>query len=615
MPTLFVNKERVDIAANVPGDTPLLWILRDNLNLTGTKYGCGMALCGACTVHVDGQPTRSCVTPLSALKPGVEITTIEGLKIARRQGGAGGVGEARRAAMRLLPVGPDHVGDRAAREEQAADRRRHRRRDGGQRLPLRDLRAHPRRDQGSREDARIKAKTMNPMRMRHRSRAAHDVAPRVPQDHRRGRRRASRSASSPSTRSRRCRARARRPAPRPPARSSRTRSCASARTTRSPWSSSTSRWARASTPGLPTLVAEELDAAWSQVRVEGAPADAKRLQQPAVGPGARHRRLDRDRQLVRAVPAGRRRGARDARRRGRRAVEGAAPTRSQVKNGVVSHASGKKATFGELADAAAKQPVPDDASSSRTAKDFVYIGKHVPRTDSRAKSNGTAMFTQDVKLPDMLTAVVAHPPRFGAQGARASTPPACKAFPGVRYVVEIPTGVAVLATTFWAAKKGRDALKIDWDDVAGVQGVVDRYPRRVQAARRDARQGRAQRRRRRQGARGRREDARGDVRVSLSRACGDGADELRGQARRRPLRGLERRAVPDRRPASRSRKTVGLKPEQVQAQHALRRRQLRPAREPGIRLRARGGVDRQVRSRAAASPASRSSSCGRARTT
>ncbi len=80
MPTIFVNKERVDIAASVPGDTPLLWILRDNLNLTGTKYGCGMALCGACTVYIDDAPVRSCQTALSAVKPGVEITTIEGLK-------------------------------------------------------------------------------------------------------------------------------------------------------------------------------------------------------------------------------------------------------------------------------------------------------------------------------------------------------------------------------------------------------------------------------------------------------------------------------------------------------------------------------------------------------
>jgi isoquinoline 1-oxidoreductase alpha subunit len=86
MPTIFVNKERVDIAASVPGDTPLLWILRDNLNLTGTKYGCGMALCGACTVYIDGQPVRSCVTALSTVKPGVEITTIEGL--ATREGKA-----------------------------------------------------------------------------------------------------------------------------------------------------------------------------------------------------------------------------------------------------------------------------------------------------------------------------------------------------------------------------------------------------------------------------------------------------------------------------------------------------------------------------------------------
>jgi isoquinoline 1-oxidoreductase subunit alpha len=80
MPTFFVNKERVDISASVPGDTPLLWILRDSLNLTGTKYGCGMALCGACTVHVEGQPVRACQTPLSSIKTGAEITTIEGLK-------------------------------------------------------------------------------------------------------------------------------------------------------------------------------------------------------------------------------------------------------------------------------------------------------------------------------------------------------------------------------------------------------------------------------------------------------------------------------------------------------------------------------------------------------
>jgi isoquinoline 1-oxidoreductase subunit alpha len=59
-------------------DTPLLWVIRESLGLTGTKYGCGMALCGACTVHLDGAPVRSCVTPVSAAR-GKRVTTIEGL--------------------------------------------------------------------------------------------------------------------------------------------------------------------------------------------------------------------------------------------------------------------------------------------------------------------------------------------------------------------------------------------------------------------------------------------------------------------------------------------------------------------------------------------------------
>jgi isoquinoline 1-oxidoreductase alpha subunit len=63
---------------NVPGDMPLLWVLRDEAHMMGTKFGCGMALCGACTVHVDGEPTRSCVLPVSAVA-GKKITTIEGV--------------------------------------------------------------------------------------------------------------------------------------------------------------------------------------------------------------------------------------------------------------------------------------------------------------------------------------------------------------------------------------------------------------------------------------------------------------------------------------------------------------------------------------------------------
>jgi aerobic-type carbon monoxide dehydrogenase small subunit (CoxS/CutS family) len=76
MPTLNVNGKQVNV--DVEPEMPLLWVLRDELGLTGSKYGCGIALCGACTVHVDGQPVRSCVMPVSAVT-GKKITTIEGL--------------------------------------------------------------------------------------------------------------------------------------------------------------------------------------------------------------------------------------------------------------------------------------------------------------------------------------------------------------------------------------------------------------------------------------------------------------------------------------------------------------------------------------------------------
>ena len=91
---LSINETAVQVTA--ADDTPLLWVLRDHLGMTGTRFGCGMALCGACTVHVDGQPIRSCVTPVSAVA-GKKITTIEGV-------GATPVGKAVQNAWLALNV-------------------------------------------------------------------------------------------------------------------------------------------------------------------------------------------------------------------------------------------------------------------------------------------------------------------------------------------------------------------------------------------------------------------------------------------------------------------------------------------------------------------------------
>jgi len=77
MAKLKINGKLVEV--NVDGSTPLLWVLREQLGLTGTKYSCGVGLCGSCTVHVDGQAARSCVVAVAALKESQEIVTIEGL--------------------------------------------------------------------------------------------------------------------------------------------------------------------------------------------------------------------------------------------------------------------------------------------------------------------------------------------------------------------------------------------------------------------------------------------------------------------------------------------------------------------------------------------------------
>lgn len=222
--------------------------------------------------------------------------------------------------------------------------------------------------------------------------------------------------------------------------------------------------------GLATLVAEELDADWSRVTVEGAPADAKRYSNlfwKAQGTGGSTAIANSYEQMRRAGATARAMLVAAA------AKEWKVPaSQITVKNGVVAHAaSGRKAGFGELAEAAAQLPVPANVKL-KNPKDFTLIGRSAPRVDSVAKTTGRATFTQDVKLPGMLVAVVAHPPRFGGR-VKSVDDTAARAIKGVSDVVVIPNGVAVLASDYWTAKKGREALKVEWDESQAYRGSSD----------------------------------------------------------------------------------------------------------------------------------------------
>jgi len=214
--------------------------------------------------------------------------------------------------------------------------------------------------------------------------------------------------------------------------------------------------------GIATIVAEELDADWKQVRVESAPADAKRYANLAFGTiqgtGGSSAMANSWNQLREA--GGKARAVLLA----AAAKEWKVPVAElTVEQGTVYHAGKKRrAAFGALVATAATLPIPETVQL-KDPKDFKLIGHQVPRVDAAAKSDGTAQFTIDVVLPGMLVALLKRPPLFGAT-VKSFDAAAAGAVPGVVKVVQVPGGIAVVAKSFWAAKQGRDALKIEWDD-------------------------------------------------------------------------------------------------------------------------------------------------------
>jgi isoquinoline 1-oxidoreductase beta subunit len=213
--------------------------------------------------------------------------------------------------------------------------------------------------------------------------------------------------------------------------------------------------------GLAAIAAEEMDADWATIQVEQAPADSKHYANTALGlqgTGGSNAIANSWMQLRKA-------GA------GTRAMFVMAAAQSwmvpageiTVKDGIVAHPSGKSATFATLLPVAAAITPPADPALKDAAK-FTLVGTdRVRRKDSLAKSTGTARYTQDVHMPDMLVAVVAHAPLFGAT-VKSFDDSEARKIPGVVDVTQIPSGVAVLARDTYTAKQGRDALKIVWDD-------------------------------------------------------------------------------------------------------------------------------------------------------
>lgn len=219
------------------------------------------------------------------------------------------------------------------------------------------------------------------------------------------------------------------------------------------------------TTGLATLVADELDADWSLVRTEYAGANVKLYANLAFGMQGTGGSSAIANSYLQYRTAGA--TARAMLVSAAAQAWGVQATEIRTSDSVLTHASGKRATYGEMAAAAARQAVPKDPVL-KTPAQFSLMGKEhaTPRVDSPSKCNGTATYTGDVKLPGMLTAVIAFPPSFGAKMVSFDASAARKV-KGVTDVVAVPEGIAVVARTTWAAQQGRRALKVTWDESAG----------------------------------------------------------------------------------------------------------------------------------------------------
>ena len=422
--------------------TPLLWVLRDHLDLTGTKYGCGIAQCGACTVHVDGEATRSCITPLAAVA-GKSITTIEGLSAD--------------ASHPVQQAWIEHdvpqcgycqsgqiMGCRGApRAQRRADGRRHRYRDD-QRLPLRDVPACAQRHPpcggtgSDRRPQRGKRRGCGMNRRRFLKATATSAGGLMVAFHlpALGNARPFEAVDGAGE--------------------------INAWLVIAPDDTVTIRVAQSEMgegvfTSLPMIVADELGAAWENVRAEY--ADANR----SLREGGVYQRMGTGgSQAVRhSRPYLQAAGANARERLVRAAAQrwGVAPEACEAANSRVTHGD-RSLRFGELAAEAAAVEVGE--VPIKTPDRFTIIGTPRRRLDAPAKVDGSAVFGMDVRLPGIVYAAVKHCPVIGGT-VRAYDFAAIAERPGVIGAVEVEGGVAVVAEHYWQAQTAADALSIEWD--------------------------------------------------------------------------------------------------------------------------------------------------------
>jgi isoquinoline 1-oxidoreductase beta subunit len=206
---------------------------------------------------------------------------------------------------------------------------------------------------------------------------------------------------------------------------------------------------------LPMIVAEELDADWSRVRVEQAVADGKYGSMSTGGSTSVRTSWER---LRKAGAAARQMLLTAAAERWN-----VPPDECRTENGTVIHVpTGRTLGYGDVSEAAAKLPVPENPKL-KDPKDFRIVGRRIPRTDTPEKVDGSARFGLDVRVPNMLHATVARCPVFGGKVASYDDAKV-RTLPGVKEVLQIESGIAVIADSTWHSLKARDALTVQWDE-------------------------------------------------------------------------------------------------------------------------------------------------------